>query len=1097
MRKTLLIALCCSVTGLHSQVLLPVKQEGKWGYIDDRGNLKVQSRYDAAAPFEGRRFARVTASRKVGLMNADGREVLAPSYDEAVFLSPSLLAVCKEGRWGAADTSGRMLLACSYDKVLHPEKGFLIVRQDSLYRLYSLAGASFRGSPRDTFFPAPPFFITGKRLKGLVDTSGKELLPQEYEKIQVLSSRLALFCRDGFCGAVSSSGQGTEPAYVDHYQLSPGLLMLRRDSLWCLFSAKAGRVITSQGFSSFRMLADGTVAGMQNGQQGLIDEDGRVLLPAEYQDIAPNGRTGYNVMKNNLWGLVDRSGNPLLPTEYTHIELFSGELSRVLRGGRYGLVSQEGELLVQPVHEKIDLFRNTARIRDGNTLRVYVYDKGKKEIDEYRNVRVLKVGNRANNFRTPPSVRSSPTTGTGWYYSPKLRKWGLKNLVTGLIHIFPAYDNITILPDLGLTVVEVFDEGGFSLRFGKMHIEGTRLLGIVDHLTGQQLCPPMLAAVRMSDFRKSCRAFCITARGSPAILSRSGTVKTFNGGCYLGEPGDQGITAFNEGGSFLAAYEKDTSEALMSFSVFESSMSTGTNTRIRSTAAENNTASLYFFCKGGRWGYLSQFREVTAPVYQFARTSRNGTLIVKQGDRYGVLDLQGRVLLSFGYDNISYLPESGNRLFLLQKRMDRYSFASREGIVIADLRYEAAGDFSEQLARVKTGRHWGFIGLNGELAVKDTFDQAGDFSEGLAPVRKGHRWGYIDREGDLIIKAEYSKAGSFSEGLAWINAKGRYGYISSSNDTVIAPVFSKAWNFQEGVARVKKGRKVGLIDRQGKWVMRPSYEHIGEFSTSGIAVTRHHGRYGLVNIRGKKVLPCRYTGVRPFSEGLACVSLNGRWGYVNEKGEAVIRPAYTKAGDFSEGLARVRVKGKWGYINSLGELVISPRYDQCLDFREGRAGVYENGEGFYIDETGERVIAGQRFRKVEGFSGNRALVKDREGRSGFISLDGTLRIKGYEEARTFEEDIACVKRNGKWGMVDETGQEVLAAKFDAIESFKEGFAKVRVSILQGIASQSGTVILPVEYETIKRVHQGIYRVERGDWLGYYHSTKGWIHELSR
>ena len=48
----------------------------------------------------------------------------------------------------------------------------------------------------------------------------------------------------------------------------------------------------------------------------------------------------------------------------------------------------------------------------------------------------------------------------------------------------------------------------------------------------------------------------------------------------------------------------------------------------------------------------------------------------------------------------------------------------------------------------------------------------------------------------------------------------------------------------------------------------------------------------------------------------------------------------------------------------------------------------------------------------------------------------------YTEVRNFKEGLACVKSNGKWGFIDETGKEVIPLKYDLGFDFKEGFAEI-------------------------------------------------------
>lgn len=63
--------------------------------------------------------------------------------------------------------------------------------------------------------------------------------------------------------------------------------------------------------------------------------------------------------------------------------------------------------------------------------------------------------------------------------------------------------------------------------------------------------------------------------------------------------------------------------------------------------------------------------------------------------------------------------------------------------------YSPRAGFSEGLGRIKVQGRWGFIDMNGKLAIAPQFENAWDFSDGIAPVLTKGRWGYVDRVGRM------------------------------------------------------------------------------------------------------------------------------------------------------------------------------------------------------------------------------------------------------------------------------------------------------------------------------------------------------------
>lgn len=62
--------------------------------------------------------------------------------------------------------------------------------------------------------------------------------------------------------------------------------------------------------------------------------------------------------------------------------------------------------------------------------------------------------------------------------------------------------------------------------------------------------------------------------------------------------------------------------------------------------------------------------------------------------------------------------------------------------------------------------------------------------------------------------------------------------------------------------------------------------------------------------------------------------------------------------------------------------------------------------------------------------------------------------------------------NGKWGIINQKGIEVIPPKYDRIESFENGFAKVRIEGFNGLSNLKGEVIAEPDYEFIRYAGQG-------------------------
>ncbi|KIO44235.1 WG repeat-containing protein [Sanguibacteroides justesenii] len=63
--------------------------------------------------------------------------------------------------------------------------------------------------------------------------------------------------------------------------------------------------------------------------------------------------------------------------------------------------------------------------------------------------------------------------------------------------------------------------------------------------------------------------------------------------------------------------------------------------------------------------------------------------------------------------------------------------------------------------------------------------------------------------------------------------------------------------------------------------------------------------------------------------------------------------------------------------------------------------------------------------------------------------------------------------NGKWGFINETGEEIVAYKFDGAKDFKEGVAVVRMGNGYGFINTKGKIVIPLKYEQAESFQYGL------------------------
>jgi len=139
--------------------------------------------------------------------------------------------------------------------------------------------------------------------------------------------------------------------------------------------------------------------------------------------------------------------------------------------------------------------------------------------------------------------------------------------------------------------------------------------------------------------------------------------------------------------------------------------------------------------------------------------------------------------------------------------------------------------------------------------------------------------------------------------------------------------------------------------------------------------------------------------------------------------------AYAK---FPGALYPVRVKNKWGYMNRNGDIVIKPIFETAEDFFDGLSIVSSS--------------------------------QDNQTHYGFIDTKGNWAIDAaYDDAKSFSENKAAVKKGELYGYIDNYGKEIITCQFEQAGSFTEGRAAVQKNGWVGFIDTSGTMVIEPKF----------------------------------
>jgi hypothetical protein len=195
----------------------------------------------------------------------------------------------------------------------------------------------------------------------------------------------------------------------------------------------------------------------------------------------------------------------------------------------------------------------------------------------------------------------------------------------------------------------------------------------------------------------------------------------------------------------------------------------------------------------------------------------------------------------------------------------------------------------------------------------------------------------------------------------------------------------------------------------------------------------------------------------------------------------------------------------WGYANLKGELVIPATYGKCYRFSsEGLAPIYipEDKQYYFINLKNERLaVEGPAFKikdgfgfDVTGFQNGLALIKQNE-KWGYINPSGKQVIAAkYDDGSDFKNGHATVKSAGKYFVINTKGEEfpVEGSPTD-VRDYSEGFAPFATLERKfGYVSADGKIAISAQFEGVGYFTNGLAWAKSGGQVGYINTKGEWV-----
>lgn len=335
-------------------------------------------------------------------------------------------------------------------------------------------------------------------------------------------------------------------------------------------------------------------------------------------------------------------------------------------------------------------------------------------------------------------------------------------------------------------------------------------------------------------------------------------------------------------------------------------------------------------------------------------------LKIEQNGKYGLIDLDGKQLLSPIYEQINSLKGIENSLIVKQDGL--YGLVDNKGKLIINPKYKEIQSLDKK-----------------------------DYKSGYIVKSEDDKYGLIDVSGKVILENKYEKIDNIYGNNYYVIEEGKQKIINQVGETLNINDFNKIMQISNSGIVFEKDNKYGVVNFEGEVIIKPIYDYLEEINTN-VYKAKLNEKNGIIDLEENQKLPYEYiniyydknaqvyiaensdftssvinsnfeikvTGIiseinkekkyikvkvnddykyynfnleeKNVNEILKDNTLyisknNGKYGFIDKKGNIIVDYIYDDATEQNAyGYVAVKKDGLWGAIDSNGKIIIEPKY---------------------------------------------------------------------------------------------------------------------------------------------------------------------------
>ena len=237
---------------------------------------------------------------KIGwiLIDKNGNELMDSTYREIVECSDGKLKLCKNGKWGLAQSDGTIVIPCKFDELKDSKDGKVEARLGSVWGDIDETGNEItKNIPiGDKYYFAHSKF-----------NQTYQVMTLDHERMSDMSFTRVSACKNGYFFVLNK--------------------------YWGMINNEAKFIIPCE-YEELSQMSNSNIIAKKDSKCGVLSTTGEIVIPLEYYRIEEIAKRYLHVCKDYQHGVIDLNNQVIVPLRYRGIgKYYAGKLSVRLEFG--------------------------------------------------------------------------------------------------------------------------------------------------------------------------------------------------------------------------------------------------------------------------------------------------------------------------------------------------------------------------------------------------------------------------------------------------------------------------------------------------------------------------------------------------------------------------------------------------------------------------------------------------------------------------------------------------------------------------------------------------------------------------------------------